>query len=298
MENLWPYLKIDSKENGSKSIYWRSQDVCHCESIATLKNSLPGTWYLVANGPSVSNIDFNKLRDKQLCGVNASIALTDKYDIHFDAYVVIDPVFIDKNYEMMRKILLSQTKCFMTVYCIISIYHREPELLKCSKIYLVEHINRRIFKPVLDIHSFRTWVASIPSLHFSETNTDIKIGCSEDISLGIFDGGTVAVWALQILAYAGASNINLLGVDIRGQKDRNRFFEDKDNKQPSDLMDKYSTIIEPSLKAVKECCENKGITLRNYSPNSIIPESLIEKADPSDLLIAPPHQITKERFNP
>ena len=104
-----------------------------------------------------------------------------------------------------------------------------------------------------------------------------RIGFSMRPHQGIFDGGTVAYTALQLLVFLCARNIYLLGFDLSAQGSLVRFYEKENEGLPCWLDVDYRKKILPSFTLAGQICEKAHILLRNATLNSRLPHDVIPK---------------------
>jgi len=63
-----------------------------------------GSVYLIATGPSVSQIDYRRLRVASAIGVNGAIALAERYPVKFDYHCIIDTQFAQQHRTRFRRL--------------------------------------------------------------------------------------------------------------------------------------------------------------------------------------------------
>lgn len=288
MEKVWPQLKMEETQNGARRVFWRGKFVVETRPLTETK-----TWphpsskaLMITTGPSIENEDLSNLGNSFVVGVNGAIAIQDKYSVKFDAYFIIDASFIKNRPSLFERVLNSNIPCFLSYNCLGQICDTDPNLLKNKEIYLLEAVNKRFNRPALAPDKFYAWAQSqkyfITSPDFSPNNE--KVGFSFNPEIGVYDGATVAFWALQVLLYAGFSSIGILGMDLGNTESAVRFYEAKEDGLRSKLEKNYQSTIEPSFKLAAIAFEKRGCEVYNLSPVSRLSQDIIRKVSLADFI--------------
>jgi len=279
-----PQLKIKRSLNGSQSIYYKGKWVAQTRPLPELKKLATEECFIIATGPSIKTTDLSLLKEQSLYGVNGSATLCKKHEINFSLYTVIDPSFVKYKIDLIKQVIDSGTRCLFNYKVIKAICDHDPKILQGGKIYLVEEMNQAYHSNQLPADKFYFHTQHHPYiyLHPDKRPKETRVGFSKDVELGIFDGGTVTYWALQVAYYIGFKRIYILGMDLGGD----RFYDTKDIALPSYLDDDYEKYIKPAFETAKLALDNdENVEVFNLAMNSRLPDSIIQKK-PYDEVIA------------
>lgn len=278
-ENLWPYVKIKRAASGEiVELNYRRQRVPLVQ-LADLKARFSGDILLTATGPSVKNLHLEKFPAMPAMGVNGAYYLHDQVDFRF--YVIVDMGFIDKKAEIIGDIITdSRLTLFTTVHGVAKIIDRfSLEKVKCRlaviedaafKIYQARIVNKELWAAYHDNNN----------VAFAADRQDIAF--SHDIRNGVFDAGTVAYWALQILTFLGFEQVYIIGLDMNNFH-QPRFYEAAENKLPTELEDKITSLIMPSLSHASKMMKAKNIMVKNLSVASAVSNDIFDKINPDEI---------------
>lgn len=274
-ENLWPWTKITRGAGGEISaLVYKGHPVPLCR-LSDLKNTVSGPLLLTATGPSVKEIDFSVMpASVPVMGVNGAYFLTGQ--VNFSFYLIVDMEFFDRKPEIIAAIVANPNILFFTtIHGIAKIIDRLG----------FDHIQCRL--AAIEDACYRIYQARIPCTNikktFCETDTVVlhqysdEIGFAIDIRQGIFDAGTVAYWALQIIAWLGFDKVLIAGLDMTNFE-QPRFYESSSNKLPSYLASKVESLIFPAFELASTYMRRAGIDIINTSTESAVPEHIFNKA--------------------
>ncbi|ELY5814995.1 sugar glycosyltransferase [Cronobacter turicensis] len=272
-ENLWPYTQIRRAKTGEITrLRYKGSDIPLVD-LSALKNSFSGTVLLTATGPSINTIDFSKLpKDISVMGVNGAWYLSEK--ISFSLYVIVDMEFYDRRQDIIRAVISDPNiVLFTTMHGIAKIIDRHKESLQC-RLALIEDACYKIYQPkVTDTQKWEQYQHTA-GICFCENEKDICF--STDIRIGIFDAGTVAYWALQILFYLGFKKLLIAGLDMNNFN-QPRFYENSDSMLPSYLENKVNNIVMPSLAHAARVMATHDVEVINLSSESAVPDTIFKK---------------------
>lgn len=280
-ENLWPWVKIRRAASGDIcALQYKGRAVPLC-NLSELKDTYSGPMLLTATGPSIKEVDFSMLPSSfPVMGVNGAYFLEGK--VAFSLYLVVDMEFFDRKPEVIVGIVSNpQILFFTTTHGIAKIIERIGlDNIQC-RLALIEDACYMIYQPKVASHNIATaFHRSDCTLLHPQLN---HIGFSTDIRQGIFDAGTVAYWALQIIAYLGFDKIIIAGLDMNNFE-QPRFYENGENKLPSYLADKVDDMVFPAFELASRYLRGKGTAVINISLNSAIPEQIFPKMPLTEVL--------------
>ncbi|MGK0600371.1 sugar glycosyltransferase [Yokenella regensburgei] len=274
-ETLWPYVKITRSGSGEISTLFYKRQLIPIVSLSSFKNACQGNALLVATGPSVNELNFDKIPMMPAIGVNGAFCLYNHVDFRF--YIIVDTGFIDQRADIVRDII----KCkglvlFLTMHGLVRIIDKFSLLAIKCQLSIVEDASCKIFYPKINRDSLYKEYYQDPDVFFSKN--DKRIGYSRNICHGVFDAGTVVYWALQIISYLGYKQVYIAGLDM-GRFHLPRFYETDLNKSPTFLPEVIESIIIPAFTHASEVMKNHNMVIRNLSMQSAIDDSIIEKID-------------------
>lgn len=278
-ENLWPYVKIKRAASGEiVELRYKKQHV-PLEQLADLKGQFAGDILLTATGPSVKNLHLEKFPSMPAMGVNGAYFLHDRVDFRF--YVIVDIGFIDQKPEIISDIIDDQRlTLFTTVHCVAKIIDRFGlERVKC-RFAVIEDAAYKIYQPKITNDELWSVYQDNRDVIFATDRKDIAF--NHDIRSGIFDAGTVAYWALQILTFLGFKRLYIIGLDMNNFH-QPRFYESADNKLPTELENKVTVQVMPSFSHASKLMKAKNIIIKNLSITSAISNDIFDKVDPDEI---------------
>lgn len=276
-ENLWPYVKITRSSTGEIVRLAYKKKSVPLVPLSALKNAYSGEVLLTATGPSVKDISFEVFPEMPALGVNGAYFLHNQ--VSFTLYLIVDMGFIDRRSDIIAEIVKNENLIFFTtvhgIARIIDCFSLEA--IKC-RLVAIEDIACKVYQPKIEDSELHNKNAHRDSIVFSEN----KIGFNKDIRSGIFDAGTVAYWAFQLLSFLGFKLIYLVGLDMNNFH-QPRFYENEREKLPSFLSEKLDSIIRPSFRHASQVMKSENIKVVNLSLASAIEDEIFEKVNYNDI---------------
>jgi len=198
--------------------------------------------FILANGPSINDLDLRVLRDEVVIGMNASTLLEERFDFVSEYYVVSD-----------KRFLLSE----------------EKRMWATNKLHLdTLRVVRKDLAPYDDGSLINNTYYVFPLA---------RDGFSRDLRHGFYYGCTTTMLALQLAYHLGAREIYLLGCDLRYPEESPRFYaESKPQLEDAFASVQLSNILNAAIDfektggIVKNCSERSF--LRAYLPFQNFPE--------------------------
>lgn len=230
---------------------------------------------LTATGPSVKVTRFDNIPTMPTIGVNGAYSLHPQVDFRF--YVIVDMGFIDSRPDIVRDIIQrTELILFTTVHGVARILDHFGQALIACRLAIVEDAACKIYNPRLNRIALYDHYSRVPGVVFSTAcNT---LGFSEDIRCGIFDAGTVAYWALQIITYLGFKQLFIAGLDMNNFH-LPRFYETDQNRLPTSLQEKMESQVIPAFQHASAIMKSRHISVKNLSLHSAIGSEIFEKVD-------------------
>lgn len=201
-------------------------------SIKKLKNKEYGKdIYILANAPSVKEENLSLLKDKIVIGMNANPLLEQEFDFIAKYYVVSDKRFINHpiKREMATKMLSTDT-------------------IRLLRYELKEDDDSNIPNDTFYVRAIG------------------KNGFSFNLNKGYYFGYSTAMLAIQLASYLGAKNIYILGMDLKYDGDKPRFYKEE-------KVQEYDSFTSFQIKNVRNAyleLSKKHINLFNCSKNSLL----------------------------
>jgi hypothetical protein len=295
-ERLWPHVRVGRNAAGEIESYsYRGRDIPLVNGEVTrgsrgsVGRKVAGhnvasdndvvhdsIGHIIASGPSVNDIDYAQLSLTNVMGVNGAIALTDRHPIRFDTYCFNDTGFVRARPELVHRIVTQDLLLFTTP---LSLWHVLQQLpasdIRC-RIFLIENPQIRGRMPFRDVDEV---MADAPTGALTLFNKERVLGFGHDIRHGLFDAGTVAYSALQIMAWLGFNEIVLHGVDLQDAAKVPRFYETAADTLPTTLDQYLPHHILPAFTAAARLLHDDGVRVVNLSPNSALVAEHIIKRD-------------------
>lgn len=238
---------------------------------AAIKNLKKGKrCFVLGNGPSIKELDFELLGNEDVFTVNQLARRNDYYLLNANFHVWADPIFFnadldkEENQELIKSFFQIKTSsgspiCFLPIEA--------------------ENFARTIkLSDAVDIRYF-----------YAHKNFDY---CTEDIDLAkeSYSFGTVVQYAIGIALYMGYSEIYLLGCEATGLlnfinsylkkeiKDYAYHISESESRRMLDVTKEYDMEHEfacwgtvfHQYKLLNSYCFNRGVKLINCTPESII----------------------------
>jgi KDO transferase-3 len=274
--HLWPHVSIKRDDNGAISSFSAFGRSIVLTPLHDAFREHHDSLHLILSGPSVGEIQYDRLDIKAAMGVNGSIALARHFDIPYKYYCVIDQNFVRRRIQLMREVVSRDLTLFVTPdvlrYMMQGI---SPTLYKC-RICVIELVSERAFQANSRPAELLAMAQANPGMAVFDAQR--SLGYSFDVASGVFDADTVAYAALQLLVAGGVKGIYIHGLDL-GFSGGQRFYDEGAHPEGSRLTRNFDRLIEPSFSQAADLLKARGIRLFNLSMNSALPDRVIPKLD-------------------
>ncbi len=279
----WPYrhmrgfsraVQFEQNASGGWQISVDDEPVANSVSLPGWVGSLKGRGVtIVAGGPSARDYPISELRSRGrfIVAVNGVPSFLAESGVKADAVVISDLRLasqIAANFPYTRGVPLAIPAKLAAVLAM-----RFPEELASRPLCLIERINQ--WYGVRALKSNCLWdinrQSGTPFIFPAKGNGKSVVGWSQHPELGFFSGNTVAFVALQIVVGLGASDIEIVGMDLTGQS---HAYHEGHNALPSGLDKNYQKGILPSFELMHEALVGTGVSVRNHSPVCPLPEGI------------------------
>ena len=263
----WPHLRMECREENRFLRYGRRTRI-PIHDFRGLRTDQCEDLYILGCGPSVKDLDWVRLRGKPIIFLNGAIQAAARHDLTPFATVILDHTFVMRRPDLLR-LTPPSTPLVLSLSAAKAVSRFAPEMLRVCGIHIgmdprTPYLEAGV--PMQDLKGRAEFIVSV------ETDS----GFSLDPDAGLFDGGTVMSWAIQLAWHIGFRNVWLLGLDI-GNAAEPRFYETDVNRLKSGLMRDYENKILPFMTLAGKVFAKAGRGLYNCSPISILPPSVIPR---------------------
>lgn len=288
-ETLWPFVQVVRDAQG-RLVGCNLRGVRGPATIPLdqVPRGIDGDAHLILSGPSVAQIDYAQCTLGVVMGVNGSIALRAKHPtLRFDYYAMLDAGFVRRRRHLVAEVLAQDLVLFVTpeVYRWIAMLF-DNSTVRC-RIALFEEVHHRALQPRARAEALEAQLADDPELILFDAHNPVHAhGFSLNPPRGLFGGGTVAYTSLQLLAWLGARNIYLHGLDLTAVAGP-RFYERAGSQLSTALDRQFAGHIEPAFRDAGRLLDARGVKVYNLSLDSRLGDDVFEKRHWSCLMKAP-----------
>jgi len=259
------------------TVLWKKQPLATIPFAHTLSHTLHGPCWIVASGPSLADIDLQKIAPYPTISLNCAIKKFLEAGLAPTHSIIVDHRVFKRQWQCVVDSIRSGAHCFFSFEGLSIIAERAPELLQQGNIYLIESATRQYgvaresIKQCLQRFQQDTEIALAADL----LPYCRAIGFSHNLKKGVFAGKTVATWAVQLAFGLGYSAIYIVGMDLGGTG-KTHFYADKNNPAP-DFLRYYEPHIRGCFELARQASEKTGVKLYNLSQQSALPAHIIPK---------------------
>lgn len=266
-ERFWPHVSVERDARGDLTGFSYRGRALPLANREMMRSACRGTGHIIACGPSINDIEYDRLQLSSVMGVNGAMTLAERHPIRFDYYCFNDTGFLRARFDLVARIVAEDLLLFTTPLCLWHILQRvSPGDLRC-RLFLVENPQRRALLPARTMEEVRR---DHPDDELTIFDPERGLGFSRDIRKGLFDVGTVAYTALQIMVWLGYSQIVLHGVDLNNAAATPRFYETPENRLPTTLDQYLPGHILPSFVRAAALLREAGVEIVNLSPKGAL----------------------------
>ncbi|TKI04020.1 sugar glycosyltransferase [Martelella alba] len=278
-ENLWPYVKINRAPTGEiNALDYRNESIAITQ-IADLRQRHAGPVLITATGPSVKKVDFSRIPEMPVMGVNGAYALHGK--VSFQYYVIVDMTFIDRKLDNVFAVISNPAiTLFTTMHGVAKIIDAFTTGKIQCRLVIIEDACYKIYHRKVIPEKIKDTYDACQEIEICREYPYIAF--SNDIRIGVFDAGTVVYWALQIVAFLGFDEVYIAGLDMNNFN-QPRFYENEENKLPCFLDKKFADLIEPAFRHASTVLRGKSIVVKNLSKNSALGDDIFERINYYDI---------------
>ena len=195
LKRLHPDFKLNrlgNSEDHYYEVYWKQNRVGTTRPLSNLAKPQMERCFIVATGPSLNEIDFQRLTGESLLGVNGAVAKCNE-SIFMQYHFISDASFVLKRFSFVEKMINSGADCLFSFAVLNNLCELKPELLRANNIFLLPEMNFQYDVPKMDVKAFDQWAEAEPDifLHDQSRLKDGRVGFSKNINLGVFTAQTV-----------------------------------------------------------------------------------------------------------
>ena len=277
---LWPLVVVQRDEDNRLShcaIRWAATPPL--TPLTAIPRPSGHAVHLILSGPSIADIDYEKISIESAMGVNGSIALLEKFPrLEFSYYAMLDAGFVCRRKELVAEVLARNLLLFVTPEVLRWITLLFPaQAIRC-RIAVFEEVHHRANLARPSPAQLLNDLQNNPDLIlFDAHNSEHAHGFSLDVTRGVFGGGTVAYTALQFLTWLGFQEIYLHGLDLRNANNLPLFYEDPNARLSTALERQFAGHIEPAFRRASLLLQSRGVKVYNLPPDSALDTEIFQK---------------------
>ncbi|BCJ91163.1 glycosyl transferase [Terrihabitans soli] len=261
--NWTPFLelrKADGREPGT--IVYRGRKVGRFIPADRLKDKAgAAAIQIIGSGPSVLMMDLSAIAPGSAILLNGALELIGSQIERPLAVIIEDERFIWRHFAKFRAKVPPGVPCILSVGVIRAICEIDAAWFTEREIVLIDDIRKPYHAPKPKLGDLKT------RSHVAMSH-DGDAGISLAPDLGVFQGGSVVISALQFAIHCRPKSIGLIGIDISNANEP-RFYEGNGSRAPSGLKRAEGRILSHLLLGRTICASNE-IELLNHSPTSVL----------------------------
>lgn len=260
----WPNLKIEFRTNGRHEVFYKGQKVFMAQSFAELQKSAYNEIVIFGAGPSVKQMDLDKVKPQTAILVNGAMGLANKLPGGPLLCAVLDYSFLrDKLCKDMLYALPPGTNLLVSDDFFDYAFKRDRHMFDKFNVYIA-------CNPIHPHWAQKIEMEDLPPQHFRKGYGSVF---SYDPQYGMFDGGTILTWAIQMAYYLRAKTTYILGLDL-GNFAEPHFYETEKNKIVSVGLLRDYQKIENFMRLASEAFAEARLKIFNCSPITKLPYSI------------------------
>ena len=263
-QNWWPGLALDAPADPAQEghVVYREEEVAQLLHPLALKAQAGRDVFIIGSGPSVKENDISAIGSFTAILLNGSVSLIGCPIERPLAIAIEDERFIWRHFDLVRTKVEKGMFCLFSVGVLRAICEIDHKWLGDKRIVLIDDIR----KPYREARRSSTTLVEFDFAHLS---ADRGAGFSDDPSRGVFQGGSVAVSALQFAVYCAPERIGFFGIDIANADSTPRFYERTGWTAKSGIARARARIL-AHIELAKQVCDEKRIELLNFSRMSAL----------------------------
>ncbi|MBW8282419.1 MAG: glycosyl transferase [Rhizobium sp.] len=241
-------------------ILYKGQPVGELSHADVLRPAAREVVHIVGSGPSIAGVDLSRVAPGEAILLNGAISLIGERIAAPLAIAVEDERFVWRHFPLMRDRVGAGTLCLFSVGVVRAICENDRTWLADKRVLLIDDLR----KPY---RLRRRSEEELAALDFAVVD-GLGAGFSRDPARGVFQGGSVAVSALQFAAYCRPRTIGLFGIDITNAGEP-RFYEKAGETAGSGIAGAAGRIV-AHFALARRVCAADNIEILNFSPVSAL----------------------------
>lgn len=240
-------------------VVYRGREILGLSGIDSLVRRASQRILIAGSGPSVNEARLGGLPPRHALLLNGAISLIGEALAEPLAVAIEDERFVWRHFEMIAGRIPSDVPLLLSPGAIRAICDRDAVFLRDRTVILIDDIRKPYGKPRRD---------EVEVAGRSHAVLRGAAGFSSEPDLGVFQGGSVVVSALQFALATGATEIGFIGVDI-ANAGAPRFYERDGAAAFSGVAGAEARILE-HVALAGDIAEYRGVRLVNHSPVSAL----------------------------
>jgi hypothetical protein len=263
-QDWFPGLAIRRNPEGGGEVSYRGAWAAKLMDSSLLRTCEGGTVTIVGSGPSVALADLSRLVAGSAILLNGAIHLIGNPVAVPLAVAIEDERFVWRHFDLLRQKIGPRQACLFSVAVLRAICEHDSSWLADKRIVLIDDLRKPYGEP-------RRREAQLRGLDFACLDPAGECGFSLEPDRGVFQGGSVAVSALQFAVAALPKTIGFIGVDIRNAASP-RFYETADETAYSGIAGAEARIV-GHLALGRTVAAERGVDVINFSPVSALADA-------------------------
>ena len=255
-----PSLRIEGREaRATGRILYRGRRVGTLATAGILRARADRTIVIVGSGPSIKDAPLHDLPPRRALLLNGAISLIGERIAEPLAVAIEDERFVWRHRDLIARHVGPDIPMLLSVGVIRALCDIDPTFLTGRRIVLIDDIRKPYGQP----RRREMDLTGMPGVTLRRA-----AGFSAEPDGGVFQGGSVAVSALQFALAAGVGEIGFIGVDI-ANADAPRFYEAEGESAFSGVAGAETRILD-HIALARDIAAARGIRLVNHSPVSAL----------------------------
>ncbi|GGF85405.1 glycosyl transferase [Rhizobium wenxiniae] len=257
-----PGLEIERVTDCSEgAVVYKNDRIVSLYRASVLKAAAGPIIHIVGSGPSLMRNDMGRMGRGTGILLNGAISLIGSPVAEPLGLAIEDERFVWRHFDLMRQKIRPGMICLFSVAVIRAICERDREWLRDKTIILIDNI-RKPYRVA------RRTIPQVRELGIPIAKSEGEAAISLDPDAGVFQGGSVAISALQFALYCAPERIGMFGIDI-SNANQPRFYETKNDIAYSGIARAEARILS-FFSLVKEVAAERNIELLNFSSVSAL----------------------------
>lgn len=255
-----PSLRIVGRAgDASGRVIYRRKPVLDLADVNVLVKRAGPRIVIVGSGPSVKGARLDGLPPRTALLLNGAISLIGKDIVEPLAIAVEDERFVWRHFDMIARHVPVDAPMLLSPGAIRALCDIDAGFLHGRIVILVDDVRKPYGRPRRDD-------AELATLDYATLRGPAGFSMRPD--LGVFQGGSVVVSAIQFAMATGAREIGFIGVDI-ANADAPRFYEEANGAAFSGVAGAARRILD-HIALADTIADYRGVRLVNHSAVSAL----------------------------